>query len=98
MKRFKVTEKKITVEETIEALEQGRIKEVFASGTAVIVGPVKSLTYDGKKYNVKVDEKINAGPLTKEIYDKIIAIQVLLNIFFINYNFSMVKLNIPGLF
>ena len=76
MNRFKVTEKKITVEETIEALEQGRIKEVFASGTAVIVGPVKSLTYDNKTYNVKIDEKLNAGPLTKEFYDKIIAIQV----------------------
>eukprot|EP00828_Plagiopyla_frontata_P000117 TRINITY_DN0_c113_g1_i8.p1 TRINITY_DN0_c113_g1~~TRINITY_DN0_c113_g1_i8.p1 ORF type:complete len:188 (-),score=34.53 TRINITY_DN0_c113_g1_i8:71-634(-) len=75
MNRFKVTEKKITVEDTIEAFEQGRVKEVFASGTAVIVGPVKSMTYKGKKYSIKVDEKINAGPLTKEFYDKIIAIQ-----------------------
>ena len=76
MKMNKNKSKKNLVEETIEALEQGRIKEVFASGTAVIVGPVKSLTYDNKTYNVKIDEKLNAGPLTKEFYDKIIAIQV----------------------
>jgi len=41
------------------------------TGTAVVIGPVKSICYKGKVYNFPIDHKIGAGVLTKTLYDKL---------------------------
>lgn len=42
----------IKVDEIIEAHNRGELKEVFGAGTAVVISPIKSLGYQGKKYNL----------------------------------------------
>lgn len=45
---FRVTERKITMKEFLRALEDGRVREVFGSGTACQVCPVHQILYQGK--------------------------------------------------
>ena len=47
------------------------MKEIFTCGTAVTIGSIKNFHYDGKDFPVPIDEKINSGKLTYEIYNKI---------------------------
>ena len=39
-KEFKVTEKVFKIQEVIQAVEEGRLYEIFGSGTAALVSPV----------------------------------------------------------
>ncbi|MCB9253038.1 MAG: hypothetical protein H6605_11260 [Flavobacteriales bacterium] len=48
---------------------------MFASGTAVIVSPIKNLEYKGENFPVHVDPIRKAGPLTFEIFENILGIQ-----------------------
>eukprot|EP01084_Bolivina_argentea_P265351 449755_1 len=76
--RFKVTERKLTMNEVIEAIEDGRMLESFGTGTAAIISPVGRIGYKGKDYIVPVDKNdINAksGPLAKELFETILGIQ-----------------------
>lgn len=57
--------------EIIEALNEGRLKEMFTCGTAVTVSSIKGFQYKEKDYKLEIDEKINSGKLTYEIYKKI---------------------------
>lgn len=45
---FRVVERKITMKEFLRALEDGRVREVFGSGTACQVCPVHQILYQGK--------------------------------------------------
>ena len=45
---FRVAERKITMKEFLRALEDGRVQEVFGSGTACQVCPVHQILYQGK--------------------------------------------------
>lgn len=45
---FKVTERTMGMKEILEALDAGRVLEVFGAGTACVVCPVGSLLYKGK--------------------------------------------------
>lgn len=69
---MKVSERPISLEEVLSALESGKAKEVFASGTAAVISPVGRLAYRGKKY---VINKGKVGPLAKKLYDQIMGIQ-----------------------
>ena len=40
---FKVTERPVTMKELVDALDQGRVKEVFGAGTACVVCPATGL-------------------------------------------------------
>lgn len=45
---FKVTERRVLMQELVAALEAGRVLEVFGAGTACVVCPVSSLLYRGQ--------------------------------------------------
>ena len=47
-----VTERKISIDEVMEAHESGRLKEIFGSGTAAVISPVGELKYDEKVITV----------------------------------------------
>jgi branched-chain amino acid aminotransferase len=49
---FKVTEKPITMKRFIKALSEGRIKEVFGSGTACVVCPVNKIMFKGQELSI----------------------------------------------
>jgi branched-chain amino acid aminotransferase len=68
---MKVLERKISLEEVISALESGKLKEIFASGTAAVISPVGRLSYHGKTYVVNNGK---VGPLSQKLYDHVMSI------------------------
>jgi branched-chain amino acid aminotransferase len=69
---MKVSERKISLEEVISALESGSLKEIFASGTAAVISPVGKLAYREKTYLVNGGK---VGPLAQKLYNTIMGIQ-----------------------
>ncbi|MPM44112.1 putative branched-chain-amino-acid aminotransferase [bioreactor metagenome] len=67
-KGYKVEERKISIEELIQAAEQGRLDEVFGTGTAAVISPVGEILYEGKNYIINGGK---IGPIAQEIYDTI---------------------------
>ncbi|MDD5474906.1 MAG: branched-chain amino acid aminotransferase [Syntrophales bacterium] len=69
---IKVEERQVSMDELIEALSRGLLKEVFASGTAAVVSPVGLICYKNQEYSINGG---NVGPLTRKLYDEILALQ-----------------------
>jgi len=69
---LRVSERRISLEEVISALESGKLQEAFASGTAAVISPVGRLAYHGKTYVINEGK---VGPLAQKLYDQIIGIQ-----------------------
>ncbi len=69
---MKVSERKISLDEVISALESGKLKEIFASGTAAVISPVGKLAYHGKTFAISNGK---VGPLARKLYDHIVGIQ-----------------------
>ncbi len=61
----------IKIEEIVKASENNSLKEMFGSGTAVVINPIKSFGYKGINY--KLPELDN--PLSTQLKDKIMSIQ-----------------------
>jgi branched-chain amino acid aminotransferase len=75
---FKVAERPVTMPEVTKAIQEGRLIEMFGSGTAAIVSPIKKINYKGEDYKIPLDPKdkdAQAGPLTKRFADTIMGIQ-----------------------
>lgn len=49
---FDVTERKITMPELIKANAEGRLIEMFGSGTAAVVSPIGGIHYEGKMVQI----------------------------------------------
>lgn len=71
-KGYKVSERKISIDEIIQALENGTMEEFWGCGTAAVVSPVGELFYEGKTYIIN-DNKI--GETTQMLYDTLTGIQ-----------------------
>lgn len=69
---MKVTERMISIDEVISAIEKGTLKELFASGTAAVISPVGKIAYRGKVYPINQGK---VGELAKKLYDHIMGIQ-----------------------
>lgn len=67
-----VSERRISIDEVIEASGNGSLKEVFASGTAAIVSPVGLIHFKGKEYSIQGGK---IGRLTEKLYNEILQIQ-----------------------
>ncbi|XP_017918231.1 PREDICTED: branched-chain-amino-acid aminotransferase, mitochondrial isoform X2 [Capra hircus] len=70
---FRVTERKITMKEFLRALEDGRVREVFGSGTACQVCPVHQILYQGKHFHIPTME--NGPQLILRFHKELKAIQ-----------------------
>jgi branched-chain amino acid aminotransferase len=69
---MKVSERRLSMDEITAAIENGRLKEVFASGTAAVVSPVGWIYYRGTEYPI-AGGKI--GDLTQKLFVEIQDIQ-----------------------
>ena len=67
-----VKEKKLTIDELLEAYDDGKLKEMFATGTAAIISPVGELKYKDKVMTIN-ENKI--GEIAQDLYDTIYGIQ-----------------------
>ncbi len=69
---YKVTERRVSIEEVFEAAENGKLDEAFGTGTAAVISPIGLLEWEGKKVIIN-DGKI--GPISQKVYDTITGIQ-----------------------
>jgi branched-chain amino acid aminotransferase len=69
---IKVSEKKISIDEVIDAHNAGHLKEIFGSGTAAVISPVGVLKYEDKVITVG-DGRV--GPLAHQFFQAIQDIQ-----------------------
>lgn len=67
LKEFKVTERSFTIHDMIKAVKDGRMKEMFGSGTAALISSVSQFSYEGEIYKVPIEEGKGAGPLTQRM-------------------------------
>jgi len=69
---YEVVEGKIAIADIMEAGRQGKLEEVFGTGTAAVVSPVKELKWKDEVVNVG-DGGI--GPVTQKLYDTMTGMQ-----------------------
>ena len=67
-----VEERKLSIDEVMEAHANGTLDEAFGSGTAAVISPIGEL-YDGEKKMIINNNEI--GPVAKRLYDAITGIQ-----------------------
>lgn len=71
-KGYKVTERRISIDEVAAAYDEGKLDEVFGTGTAAVISPVGNLKW-GDKVMVINGNKI--GPVSQMLYDTMTGIQ-----------------------
>lgn len=71
-KGYKVSERLLSVDELIEAAENGTLKEGWGTGTAAVVSPIGWLSHNGKEYTLCNGQ---IGEVTQMLYDTLTGIQ-----------------------
>ncbi|CDZ75351.1 putative branched-chain-amino-acid aminotransferase [Peptoniphilus sp. ING2-D1G] len=72
IKEMDVEEKRISIDELVEAYDKGQLTEVFGTGTAAVISPVGELKYEDKIMKINNGE---IGKISQELYDTLIDIQ-----------------------
>jgi len=67
-----ISERRLRIEEIVKASGEGTLKEIFASGTAAVISPVKELKF--KDSGVIVGDG-SIGPVAQRLYDTLYGIQ-----------------------
>ena len=69
---YKVTERRISIDEVYAAADAGKLDEVFGTGTAAVISPVGELNWDGRVIVINNGE---IGKISHLLYDEITGIQ-----------------------
>ena len=69
---LKAVERKISIEEVMDAGDSGKLQEVFGSGTAAVISPVGKIKWADKEITIGSGQ---VGPLTHRLFKKITDIQ-----------------------
>jgi branched-chain amino acid aminotransferase len=69
---LKAAERKISIDEVMQAEKSGKLQEVFGSGTAAVISPVGKIKWVDKEITIGDGQ---VGPLTKRLFKKITDIQ-----------------------
>ncbi len=69
---MKVSERRITIEEVAKAYDEGKLDEVFGTGTAAVISPVGHLKWGDKVMEIGGNK---IGPVSQKIYDTMTGIQ-----------------------
>ncbi|MGI6560126.1 MAG: branched-chain amino acid aminotransferase [Saccharofermentanales bacterium] len=67
-----VEERRISIDEVVTAYQNGKLQEVFGTGTAAVISPVGELLYRDQKMIIN-DNQI--GPVSQKLYDDLTDIQ-----------------------
>jgi branched-chain amino acid aminotransferase len=65
LEAVEVVERKFSMAEVAEAVDEGRLIEAFAAGTAWFVAPVGHIHFRGKEFKVPMGDDGNSGSYTK---------------------------------
>ena len=68
----KVSERRLAIDDVLAAAKDGRLSEVFASGTAAVISPIGRLTYKGENYVISEGK---VGPIAQKVYDNLYGMQ-----------------------
>jgi branched-chain amino acid aminotransferase len=68
----KVTERRISIDEVYRAHDDGKLQEVFGSGTAAVISPVGKIKYNTNEITVGDG---NVGPFAARLFQKLTDIQ-----------------------
>lgn len=71
-KGYKVSERRITIQEVAKAYDDGKLDEVFGTGTAAVISPVGHLKWGDKIMTINNNE---IGPISQMLYDTMTGIQ-----------------------
>ena len=69
---YEVVEGKLAIEDVMKAGHDGHLQEVFGTGTAAVVSPVKELYWKGD--TVQIGDG-HIGTVTQKLYDTLTGIQ-----------------------
>ena len=69
---WKVSERSVNMEEVTKTFHDGSLREIFGTGTAAVISPVGTLSYNGKELNVNGGR---VGELSRKLFDEITGIQ-----------------------
>ena len=69
---YKVTERLLSVDELVSAMQSGKLEEAWGCGTAAVVSPIGKLAYGDEEYVIN-EGKI--GEVTQKLYDILTGIQ-----------------------
>ena len=69
---YSVSERRISIDELIDALKTGKLEEAWGCGTAAVISPIGRFYYNDNEYDVN-DGKI--GEVSKKLYDTLTGIQ-----------------------
>ena len=69
---YDVEERKISVDELYDAANNGKLEEVFGSGTAAVISPVGTLKFGEKVFEINGGK---IGEVSQKVYDTITGIQ-----------------------
>ena len=69
---MEVEERRISIDEIIEAGKNGRLSEAFGSGTAAVISPVGELKYEDHEIVINNNQ---IGPIAQLFYDTITGVQ-----------------------
>lgn len=69
---YKVNEGKLAIEDVMEAGRNGKLEEVYGTGTAAVISPVGSLMYEQEVVEIN---NFEIGELTQKLYDTLTGIQ-----------------------
>ena len=69
---YEVEERKISVDELLQAQKDGTLEECFGTGTAAVISPVGKLRYQDDVMTIQDGQ---TGPLSLKLYDTITGIQ-----------------------
>ncbi len=68
---IKVEERKISVDELVEAHAKGKLQEIFGAGTAATIAPISLFGYNGKDHELPPITDTNLGSRIKKELDNI---------------------------
>ena len=71
-KGYKVTERRIAIQEVADAYDAGKLNEVFGTGTAAVISPVGKLEWGDK---VMIINNGEIGPISAYAYQTLTDIQ-----------------------
>ncbi|QQG65250.1 branched-chain amino acid aminotransferase [Desulfobulbus oligotrophicus] len=69
---YRVSERRLTIDEVIEAGEKGTLQESFGTGTAAVISPVGELFYQDERIRINNG---TAGELSTRLFEELQAIQ-----------------------
>ena len=65
-------ERRISLDEVFEAINNGTLKEAWATGTACVISPIGVLNYEGKDHVINNEV---VGDVSQRLYDTLYGMQ-----------------------